>query len=78
MSDTLVRLPGGEQLAFHLDSPLDKRFTNHIYLLLTSAFTSTNLDYVHAFFFFFPVCVASLMRSHPMYLFVCAMNASGK
>jgi hypothetical protein len=56
--------------------PLDKRITVHIYVVLTFLIlTNGNLSYVH-FFYTFSFVWSSLMQSHPMYLFVCAMNAS--
>ncbi len=73
---TLVKPQNSAQLLFSLDFPLGKWITIHIYVVLTFL-NSTNGNLIYVFTFFLkPFVWSSLMHLGPMYLFVCAMNAS--
>ena len=82
MSDIIVKplwtVPACSPFRF---PTLNERMTNHIYRVLTSAFflyfdmlTNKELAHVHVLFESGHLLIMSL---HLMYLFICAMNASG-
>jgi hypothetical protein len=76
---TLVKPQNSAQLLFSLDFSFSTGQEDHIhnYVVLTFLIsTNGNLTFVHFFSSVFHHLWSSLMRSHPMYLFVCAMNAS--